>query len=127
LVSAIQAAQQPGRAAATANGDGAGQRVPAGAGRDLPNRGTEASAEALRQDVVNARLSQAGLPAPVTRRLAAASYESAEQLGQAIEAARQELAELAEADVVNIGGQAPRSRVSGMRTGVDRVAAAVDW
>ena len=124
--------------AATVSNDDAGQRTSAAAAstRDAASNGdagqradtsSQAWADALRQDVVNARLSQAGLPAPVTRRLAAASYESPEQLGQAIEAARQELAELAEADVINIGGQAPRSRVSGMRTGVDRVAAAVDW
>jgi hypothetical protein len=81
----------------------------------------------VRQEAVNARLARAGLPAAVTRRLAAGQYGSPAALDEAIQAARDELAELAEAEIISIGGEAPRARVSGMQTGVERIAGAVDW
>lgn len=114
---ALQSAAEPARVAAS--------RVDGG-----QNGAGVASAwvDALRREAVGARLAASNLPAVVRQRLAAGNYDSPEQLDQAVQAARDELAALAADEVINVGGTPPRgSRVSGMQTGVDRVTAAWDW
>lgn len=83
---------------------------------------------ALRRETVAARLASSNLPEVVRQRLAAQSYDSPEQLDQAVQGAREELAALAAEQVINVGGTPPRgTRIGGMQNGVDRVSAAWDW
>ncbi len=108
-----------------------GEKVAAAAGQ-VPSRADDgvagAWADVLRREAVSARLASSGLPEVVRRRLAAGAYDTPEQLDEAVQAARDELAALAADEVVNVGGQPPRgSRVTGMQNGVDRVTAAWDW
>lgn len=53
-------------------------------------------------------LAASGLPDVVQQRLGQAAYAGPDQLQTAIDAAREELATLHEANVINLGGQAPR-------------------
>ena len=82
----------------------------------------------LEQQAVEARLATSNLPAPVRRRLAAGTYRQPEDLENAIADARQELADLAEGGVIQIGPRPPREgRIHGMVTGMDELQAATDW
>ncbi|NLF16739.1 MAG: hypothetical protein GX595_05720 [Lentisphaerae bacterium] len=81
----------------------------------------------LRAAAVTAALAASGLPGPVQTRLAVAAYDSPEQLDAAIQAARDELAQLAAENVIHIGDAPPRGRVSAMRTGLEQIEQAVDW
>jgi hypothetical protein len=63
---------------------------------------------ALSQSVTGAVLAGSGLPQASRERLAAQSYGNPAELTAAVEAERAYLARLAEASVIQIGGQAPR-------------------
>jgi hypothetical protein len=63
----------------------------------------------------------------VRRRLAAGAYESPEALAAAIDGARDELAALAAANVISIGGSPPRGRIGAMSTGLEQVGNALAW
>ena len=80
-----------------------------------------------REQATEATLAASGLPEPVQRRLAAARYETPEALRAAIEGARDEVAQLAAAQVIQIGSVPPRGRIGGMTTGLDHMARAMDW
>lgn len=80
-----------------------------------------------REQATEATLAASGLPEPVQRRLAAARYETPEALRAAIEGARDEVAQLAAGQVIQIGSVPPRGRIGGMTTGLDHMARAMDW
>jgi|GEM_PF-716434 len=86
---------------------------------------------ALRESTVQARLAASDLPQVVRARLAAGGYRTPADLDAAIEAARAELAALAEENVIQIGNVPPRSgrslTAARMQTGLEQLAGAVDW
>ncbi len=72
-------------------------------------------------------VASSGLPAASQERLLQGAYRTPGEVQAAIEAERAYLARLAEANVVQIGGQAPRGgQVSGMRTGLDSLKIAFE-
>jgi hypothetical protein len=72
-------------------------------------------------------LAASNLPAASRQRLAAGTYPNPEALSAAIEAERAFLAQLAQDQVVQIGGQPPRSpQISGLRTSLDQIALAAE-
>lgn len=91
---------------------------------EMAQGGWEAAAQ---RQATAAALAASGLPEVVRRRLAARRYESPEALETAIDEARDELAQLSAAQVIQIGGQAPRARIGGMSTGLEQMGAALDW
>lgn len=87
----------------------------------------EAWLNAMQAQGARAMITNSGLPAASQERLLQASYSTPAEVQAAIEAERAYLARLAEANVVQIGGQAPRGgQVSGMRTGLDRLRLAYE-
>jgi hypothetical protein len=114
---------QPGclsAAGASAASSAPPEQAPAGG---APSEWQEAAAQAA----VQAILSASGLPQAAQARLAAQAYPAPEALSRAIETERAYLASLAQTQVVQIGSQPPRSpQISGMRSGLDQVALALD-
>jgi hypothetical protein len=84
---------------------------------------TDAIAQTAAQHVIAA----SGLPEPSRKRLSAQTWHTPEELQAAIDAERAYLADLTAQSVIQIGGVAPRSaQISTMRTGLDRVQAALE-
>jgi hypothetical protein len=86
--------------------------------------------QALRENAAEAMVAAAGLPEPARERLLAHPWEAPEDLRQAIEAERAYLASLRQGSVIDLGQRPPRERgfrVQGMTTGMDHMAAAVDY
>jgi len=82
---------------------------------------------AVRQSSMQAIILASGLPEIARQRLAVQDYATPEQLHAAIETERRYLAELTEANVIQVGGIAPRSPAISMgRTSIEQVEAALE-
>jgi hypothetical protein len=82
---------------------------------------------AVRQATTEALLAASGLPGVSQQRLASQLYRTPAAIQQAIEAERAYLASLAENQVIQLQGPAPRSaQFSGMRTPLERIELALD-
>ena len=83
----------------------------------------------IQKTAVAARLNAygSGLPQKTRERLAQATYATPEALDAALSQAREELAEIAQANAIDFGGQSPRSGIGSMRTDLDRAQENVDW
>ena len=79
---------------------------------------------ALRGTAATALIQASGLPSPVQARLQRGQYDSPAAVEQAISEARAELAALAEGNVVQIGGRAPRAQVT---DAADEARGIVNW
>ncbi len=90
-----------------------------------PANTADAWMQSIQQTAVSAKLSNSGLPQRTRERLAQATYATPEALDAAISQSREELAEIAQANVIDFGGKSPR--ISGMRTDLDRAQSNVDW
>ena len=86
------------------------------------NEWIEATAQAASSQV----LAASGLPQASKDRLALGKYDQPEKLNAAIEAEREYLARLNQDQVIKIGGEAPRARLSGMSTNLDQIEKALD-
>lgn len=80
---------------------------------------------ALQQSAAQAMIQGSGLPAAVQARLSRGHYNAPAEVEQAIVEARAELAALQEANVVQVGGKAPRT--SGMVDAQDEARDIVNW
>lgn len=81
--------------------------------------------QALAQQTINAMLRNAALPDATTNRLAAGQYDTPQQLADAINEARDELAALSAEGVIDIGDEAPRgSHIQLGMSGYDEFEAA---
>ncbi len=79
------------------------------------------------QQVISRTIQASGLPEPARKRLQAQTYSTPGELNQAIEAERDYLAALSENQVIQIGGQPPRSpHISGMRNSLDQIEIALE-
>ena len=129
--------EQEGGESAAAQQPQQPQQQPPNGGQGAPAQAQAGAAEMQRADAwigtlerqaVQARLATSHLPEPVRNRLAAGTYRTPEALENAIQAARDELAQLAEGGVIQIGPRPPREGlIHGMVTGLDQLQAATDW
>lgn len=85
--------------------------------------------EQLEQTVVTYALSTSGLPQATQARIRSGRYATPQELTAAIDAAKTELAALAEESVIQMGGQAPRQAVTAgdMIEPLEQVESHVNW
>jgi hypothetical protein len=92
-----------------------------------PTAPSEQWFSAIAASGVQLLLNASGLPEHSRQRLAAQHYATPQELTTAIEAERAYLATLQENQVVQIGGQPPRSpQITGVRTSLDRITLALE-
>lgn len=105
----------------------ANRPTPTSPAANPPAETAAAWSAALAESAAQTMIAASGLPPAARQRLAAQPYHTPDDVIAAISAERAYLARLQEDQVVQIGGQAPRSpQISGLRTGLDQVALALD-